>query len=254
MAHVAYELEQRLERDSGVTNEVLLSDVRWILELLGDREGILSDDQQKGLVGELVFLRKLLIHGRERLVPPSAVIEHWHGFDRAKRDFSGPGVAVEVKTTSNDSRVHQVGSLAQLEPQGNEDVFLFSLGIKLDSSAPKKLPDFVADVMDLLVLTEGGPDYDLQTKISEKLEIYGYQRGRESLYRSCPGFLSFHLQPKLFRERELDRVRLTSFKGDTLPTMVVDVSYRLDVRSPELSAIDEVDVLRKLLGLPAEGK
>lgn len=252
MSHVAYELEQRLDRDPSVTNDVLLSDVRWILELLGDRENILSDDHQKGLVGELVFLRKLLLLARELLVPLSVVVERWHGYDRAKRDFSGPGIAVEVKTTSSDSRIHQVGSLAQLEPQGAEEVFLFSVGLKIDSSAPRKLPDYVSDVMELLVTSDGQPDFDLRAKLSDNLRLCGYEPERESLYRSCPGFLSFHLPPKLFREQELDRVRLTSFKGDRLPSMVVEVAYKLDVQSCELNTKQEKEVLRRMLGFSNE--
>lgn len=249
MAHVAYELDRRLEDDLSVANEVLLSDVRWILELLGDRDSILSDEQQKGLVGELVFLRKLLLAARSLSVPSPAVLSRWHGYDGAKRDFAGPGIAVEVKATSAPSRIHQVGSLAQLEAQQGEEVFLFSLGIKVDSSAPKKLPDYVADVMGLLVTSEHQPDGDLQAQFERHLSAYGYDSGRESLYRACPGFLNFHLAPKLYRENQLDRVRISSFKGDALPSMVVDVSYRIDVQAPELSASEEKEVLRRLLGM-----
>jgi len=252
LAHVAYELEQRLDRDASVTNDVLLSDIRWILELLGDRENLLSDDYQKGLVGELVFLRKLLLMARDLLIPSSVALERWHGYDRAKRDFSGPRIAVEVKATSNNSRVHQVGSLAQLDPQDSEKVFLFSLGVKLDSSAPKKLPDYVSDVMELLVTSDGEPDTYLRGKLSDNLRLYGYEPEQESLYRSCPGFLNFHLPPKLFREQELDRVRLTSFKGDTLPSMVRDVAYTLDVQSQELTPQEEREIFRSMLGLPTE--
>ena len=249
MAHVAYELEQRIERNPSITNEALISDVRWILELLGDRESFLSDEQQKGLLGELVFLRRLLVMAYQFGVPASSAVSRWHGYDRAKRDFSGPGVAVEVKVTSSDSRVHRVGSLAQLEPQGNEEVFVFSLGVKLDSSAPRKLPDYVADVFELLLLADGRPDGDLRRKFFDDLSLYGYDASRESLYRASPGFLNFHIAPKLFREHELDRLRLSSFKNDVLPSMVLDVSYKLEIRSEELEPTEEQFVLRRLLGI-----
>lgn len=247
IAHVAYELNQRLIREPEVTNQVLLADVRWILELLGEREGILSDDQQKGLVGELVFLRRLLREATDSNFPPVVALSCWHGYDRSKRDFSGPGIAVEVKTTSSETRVHYVGSLAQLEPIGDEKVYVYSVGVRLDASAPRKLPDFVQDIVQYLVCGDGSPDLDLIAEFYRDLREYGYEPAREGLYRSMPGFLNFHLLPRLYREAELDRVRLTSFKGDELPRMVREVSYRIELLAPELNSVEEKVVVRSLL-------
>lgn len=249
MAHVAYELLLKLSKNESMPNSALLSEVRWILELLSDREDVLSDEKQKGLFGELMFLRKLLLYACEINVPASIAFDTWLGFDRAKRDFAGPGVAVEVKTTSNNSRVHQIGSIAQLEPQGDEEVFVFSVGVKLDSSAPRKLPDVVADTANLLKTFDDLPDMELQKKYELALGKYGYQLGRESLYRAGPGFLNVHLAPRLFKEIDLDRIRQTSFKNDSLPKMVLDVSYTLEMQAPELSKESEKSVMDRLLGL-----
>lgn len=249
MAHVAYELQLKLLKNEGMSNSLLLSEVRWILELLSDREDVLSDEKQKGLFGELLFLRKLLIHASEVNVPAAIAFDCWKGFDRAKRDFSGPGVAVEVKTTSNVSRVHQIGSIAQLEPQGEEDVYVFSVGVKLDTSAPRKLPDVVTDVANLLKTFDDLSDAELQKKYEICLEKYGYQMGRESLYRAGPGFLNVHLAPRMFNEIDLERIRLTSFKNDSLPKMVLDVSYSLEMQAPELQKESEKAILDRLLGV-----
>lgn len=249
MAHVAYELERRIAADQAVTNAVLLREVSWILELLVDRDSILSPDAQKGLLGECVFLRRLLITASRAGLPASAALACWFGYDRAKRDFAGNGIAVEVKTTSQNTRIHHVGSLAQLEPQGGEAVYVFSVGAKLDPSAPRKLPDFVADVQGMLRLASGAPDAESIAKFHEGLRAYGYEPDREHLYRAVPGFLGFHLPPKLFGEASLDRVRLTSFKGDKLPSMVPEVMYDLSLGAGELSPAEEDAAVRQMLGV-----
>ncbi len=247
MAHIAYELVRLLDAKPEATNAQLLDEVRWVLELLGGRDVALTDEMQRGLVGELVFLRKLLQHARRLEVPASTALDAWHGYDRSKRDFAGPRVAVEVKFTSAASRQHHVHGLAQLEAQGDEDVFVFSVGAKMDPSAPRKLPDFVADVMSLLIDAAGTPDPDLRLRFVEQLERYGYVSEMEQVYRGGSGFMNFHLPPRLFSEKTLDRLRLGSFKNDELPSMVLDVSYVLEIKAAELDDSAESSVLSKLL-------
>jgi hypothetical protein len=247
MAHIAYELIRLLQAKPEATNAQLLDEVRWVLELLGGRDTALTEDGQKGLVGELVLLRKLLQHARKAGIPASAALDAWFGYDRSKRDFAGHGVAVEVKFTSATTRQHHVHGLAQLEVQGDEEVLVFSLGAKLDQSAPRKLPDFVADVQALLIDGAGSPDEDLRARFRERLEAYGYVQEMEQVYRGGPGFLNFHLPPRMYREKDLDRVRVGSFKNDQLPSMVLDVSYILEIRAPELDDANEAKVLDRLL-------
>lgn len=247
MAHIAYELERRLASDGSVGNATLIAEVSWILELLADQESILSEEEQIGLVGELVLLRRLLSLTKELELPPSEALARWWGHDRAKRDFAAKGIAVEVKTTSKPIREHYVRSLGQLDPQGAEEVFVYSLGVRRDPTAPRKLTAFIEDAAALITRTDGTPDEDALAHFHKALLAYGYERANEKLYAAGPGFMNFHLQPRLFRERDLDRVRLSSFKNDRLPSMVNEIMYLLELRSAELSVQDERVVLALLL-------
>jgi hypothetical protein len=251
MAHIAYEFGQRMSSEPTVQNATLIAEVSWILELLADQDSIMSFDEQRGLVGELVLLRRLLSLATELEITASEVLGRWWGADRAKRDFSALGVAVEVKTTSKNAREHYIGSLSQLDPQEGEEVFLCSLGARIDPTAPRKLPAFVHDVQSLLRNRDGTPDHQASEKFTRALRAYGYDPAKQSLYEAGPGFMSFHLPPKLFREVDLDRVRLTSFKGDTLPTMVNEVMYLLQPHVEPLSPSEEREVLIRLLRSPA---
>ena len=192
MAHIAYEIERRLAADPAVTNASLLSEVSWILELLADQEATMTHEQQKGLVGELVLLRRLLSLAKDLGLPATEPLARWWGHDHARRDFAAVGIAIEVKATSKAMREHYVGSLGQLEPNGDEQVLVYSLGVKLDPTAPRKLPAFVADAEALMTKADGSPDEDARAWFESSLRAYGYDRANQRLYDAGPGFLNFH--------------------------------------------------------------
>ena len=144
-------------------------------------------------------------------------------------------------------REHYVRSLSQLDPQGDEEVFVYSLGVRRDPTAPRKLPAFINDAAAVMTRADGSADENALAMFQKALLAYGYERGKEKLYASGPGFMNFHLLPRLFRERDLDRVRLSSFKSDRLPSMVSEVMYMLELRSAELTPKEERDVLSRLV-------
>jgi len=248
LSHIAYELARRIEGDPSISNEELFRQVEWVLLLLGAGDALLTPERQRGLVGECVFLRRLLIVGRANKVPPSTVLSRWWGHQPARRDFAAEGIAVEVKTTSLNSRQHHIGSIEQLDPQSpGESVYLYSLGIKSDASSSRKLSDFVADVIAQLVTHSGDTDDAAVEIFQAQLQAYGYDRSRESAYAGGPGYLKPHLAGALFREDDLARIRYGSFVGGILPEMVRSVSYTLDVTCDPVSDEEAELVLRRLV-------
>lgn len=251
IAHIAYELCRRLEADSKVNNRSLLNGVSWILPLLGERTEILSAERQYGLVGECLLLMRLINAAVQHEIPGHEVLARWRGAGPSKRDFVAEGIAVEVKNTSHATRLHHFGSIGQLDPQvPGEDVYLFSLAMRRDQSAPKKLPDFFAEVEAGLLSADRG-DSDSVLEFRSRLGRYGYAAQYESLYRIEPGFAPPHLPAVFFREADLDRVRIDSFKGDRLPSMVVNVRYDLQVHGVGLQSAEADEVVRRLLRAPA---
>jgi hypothetical protein len=247
-AHIAYELLRRLTVKDGVTNEQLVGGIAWILAILGEPETLLSAEKQYGLVGECILLRRLLTLANLQQISPVEVLHRWTGHGQALRDFAAAGIAIEAKTTSATSRLHHFGSIDQLDPQSaGEEVYLFSVGLQRDPSAPKKLPDFIEDVRSRLITHSGEPDAEARSLFGSQLSEYGYDSSREPLYRGLPGFLPPHLPPALFPETRLERVRKTSFQGGQLPRMVVNVGYTLDVNcEPETPAATEATLSKFL--------
>jgi hypothetical protein len=251
IAHIAYELAMRLARDPGASNRDLLHSVSWVLLLLGAREGVLTPERRAGLVGECLLLRRLILMARSMSLPPTVALERWWGHGKARRDFAAVGIGIEAKATSANSRTHAVG-MDQLDPfQPGEQVYVFSVGIKTDVTAPKKLPDFILDVESQLVdPVSGVPDEPALRMFRGQLRAYGYDPVFDPIYRAAPGYAKPHLLPALFPETELDRLRLSSFVGGQLPSMVSAVHYNLSITSPELPSPSADALLARLLAAP----
>jgi hypothetical protein len=254
IAHIGYELGRRLEARPDIGNAELVEGITWILPLLGDPERILTQERQYGLVGECILLHRLLSIAATLGKPGRDALMKWKGAGLARRDFAGQGIAVEVKTTGQNARIHHIASLDKLEPHApDEAVFLFSVGLHMDTSAPKKLPDYINDIEASLLDNAGRPDEQAILIFCEGLKGYGYDKAQTGLYRSQPGFAPPHLSPALYPEESLDRLRLSSFREDRLPSMVIGVGYTLEVQGPGLSPERERSVLERLVRAPSIG-
>lgn len=249
VAFIAYELARNLESEPEIDNVSLLAKVSWILRLLGTEPDVLSVERQRGLVGECILLRRLLQIGRSHGVSSQTVLDRWWGPSGGKRDFAAIGIAVEVKSTALNTRTHHISSIDQLEPLApGEQAYLFSVGIKSEPTFERKLPTFVSDVVSEIVGPDGNSDPDAIHAFSTKLASAGYHSRFDELYASGPGLLPNAAMPsKLFRVDDLDRVRLSSFKGNQLPAMVTAVSYDLDVSAEPLGEAETEAVLLSLI-------
>jgi hypothetical protein len=249
IAHIAYELARRLEANPAESGEELLRSVEWILSLLGSSQGILLPERRLGLIGECLLLRRLLRLARTEGIGPETVLDRWWGYSAARRDFAARGLGVEVKTTSHNTRTHRVG-LDQLEPvEDGEFVYLYSIGLKSDPTAPKKLPDFVLDVeAEILDPTSSLPHPTALGRFREDLQKYGYNPLMSDAYRAGHGYLAPHLSAQLFAEGALSRLRRSSFVGGAPPSNVSGITFDLTVESNPVS--DPESVLLKLLKNP----
>lgn len=255
LAHVAYEISWRLQSDPKPRNDELIRAVGWLLILLGTDASSMSPERQKGLVGECMFLRMLLLRAQELGVPCMTALGAWTGYDNAKRDFYARGVAVEAKTTASASRLHQISSMDQLAPQEpGEAVYLFSVGIRQDRTAPRKVTNYVADVEALLVDPQGVRENVAVELFRRQLLAYGFDWAQQDIYERMDGFLAPHLYPALFRESELRRLTVDDFLGKRIPETVRSIAYSLEVVAPAMSAIEVNQVLDKVLGIGQQKK
>ncbi len=252
LVHIAYEIASLLRTNPSAGNEDLLLGVGWVLGLLGTETDILSRGAQLGLAGECRLLRELLDLALKDGVGTATVIERWVD---AERDFAARGISIEVKTTAQNTRLHHVGSLTQLEPTAvDENVYLYSIGIKAELLHDRKLTAYIDDVARLVITPQGQPDAPALARFFDKLEARGYHRTHRPLYDVGPGLMiNGALPARLYRATDLDYLRMGSLKNDTLPSMVRNVGYDLELPDNLAPDVNELAVFRELISSPPIG-
>lgn len=253
ITYIAYELSRRIEDEPEIDNTSLLASVQWILQLLGDEPSVLSGERQRGLVAELLLLRRLLILGRRNGIGSQSVLDRWWGPTGGKRDFAAVGAAIEVKSTALNVRSHHISSIDQLEPLSEgERAYLYSMGIKSEPTIDRKLPTYVEDVVEEMITPSRRSDVAAVHGLMTKLASVGYNSEHDSLYEAGPGLLpNPALPPLLFNASDLDGIRLSSFEARRLPSMVTAVSYQLEVSANPLGGAGTEMALLQMLRSPS---
>lgn len=135
--------------------------------------GKMSFERQKGLLGELLFLRKLILESN----PRNAVMS-WCGPDGSDQDFLFDATWTEVKTVSLASGNVKISSLEQLEQETNGTLIIYILEKTTPGEKKISLPDVVEDIRNLLA-----DDALVLDKFNMRLFKYGYRDRDEDYYR-----------------------------------------------------------------------
>ena len=178
----------------------------------------LSTEQQVGLLGELLVVRRLLSVRDEE-----ETIDWWLGPDAEQHDLALPDMDVEVKTTTSEARVHVIHGVGQLEPNPGRALWLLSIQVtRAGGARGVSLAGLVAEVS--ATLTNRRP------RFVEHLAGLGWREDDADLYRdryllrSTPqAYLVDDDFPALTGARLADVV--------PHPELVSAVSYRVDVTS-----------------------
>jgi hypothetical protein len=147
----------------------------------------LSAEEELGLWGELWVIRSCGLPSLDRAVA------NWRGPERARVDFVGAGVGVEVKTSLTRLR-HTIRHSQAERPLGDLDAYLVSLWVAIDASAGETVPELLetvaANVLD-------APSFEA------KLSAYGYSHADAATYDRRLTLLE---QPLIFRIDGIPRV------------------------------------------------
>lgn len=185
----------RPAKDSSVAFTIILRRLaRWHEFLKHARPDILSEEQIKGLIGELLFLKN-------HLMPKfggGPAVNFWIGPEGAPQDFNIHNAAVEVKCQSGASRPYvKITSAEQLCPQlPNMFLYVATLGrTTSDHPSATNLPTLVGDIGNTIQSTapqqlERFNDllYGLGYIDSEKYENFSYTLTDEIMFKVTDGF------------------------------------------------------------------
>lgn len=191
----------------------------------------LTPEEQRGLFGELYFLRKYLQANSNFL----EIVNTWIGTEKQVRDFQSGTWAVEVKTThgNNHQKVH-ISSERQLDTTNLDDLFLYHISLEQMQNSGETLNDIVDSVIAILET-----DALAANKFKSKIYEVGYFELQRSLYDGKGYFIRQNVFYKV--ENDFPRIQESEIRVG-----VGDVKYSI-ILSQCLSFVqDEAAVFEKI--------
>jgi len=195
-----------------IIREVLNRFEKW--KSLFNKIGLqgLKPEEQRGLFGELYFLRKFLKTTNNFL----SIVNTWTGTEKGIRDFQCGSWAVEVKTThgNNHQKVH-ISSERQLDTTNLEDLFLYHISLEQLQNSGETLNDIVDSVIEIL-----RDEMITLNKFKSKIYEVGYFDLHRHLYEN----FGYHIRQDEFYKVENDFPRI---EENDIRTGVGDVKYSI---------------------------
>ena len=175
------------------------------------RGDLLNDGEIKGLYGELSLMERMLDIATSHSPPiePATILDSWNGYVSpspttplgARRDYKRTGrpYVIEVKATGNDLREHQISNWQQLIPGNEEELYFYSVSVKLDASGDDSLPEIINRIL------EGLSGAQNQQRLMNYLQQYGtgYNPMHNAHYNRLR-LLVDTFTPEMFQVSELD--------------------------------------------------
>ena len=146
----------------------LLRTWRWHRLLRGGGDGRLSQEEQKGLIGELYVLERHLLP----VIGPADAVRTWTGPLGAHKDFQAGWIGIEAKTRSPHVPTIRISSAEQLDIAGTTRLFLHVTEL---SEAPSDSSSVtITDVATRLRDAVAGRDMSAAIQFEERLNATGF--------------------------------------------------------------------------------
>lgn len=227
VAEVAAEI---LRNQPDTSPTVLFNQLSSPVDYLGLilEDPVMSVDAQRGLIGEIFFLLKLLVICGNHGISPGRAISSWKN---EARDFSQNGITFEVKSSGSTRRIHTISNLNQLEPRATDvELHVMSVSVCRDAGA-WNLPRYVDHLL-------GNLADQHHATVLDKIRTWwrgsrGYDPSQRDQFTNEPCFSSlfesqsYRIHPPM--EPPLDHLDSNSFVDGVQPANASDIQYRLDL-------------------------
>ena len=205
--------------------------INWICFWAAQRKQILVEEDQIGLICELLFLETLCA------VDPNEALNAWTGPLGDKHDFNFTDWNFEVKGTRKKGRIHIVNGIEQLDPPYNKRLGFVSFMVSSSKTEKEKsinLPELINKIK--FEYLKDRPD--LVIRFNELLAENGYSPIHRNEY------IKFNVEVNAANLFEVDDdfPKLThSMLSEPLDTRVSSVKYNISlegIRSEEFYQLD----------------
>lgn len=204
---------------------------KWhlLFEKLGQQG--LSEESQRGLYGELYFLRKFLINDFDN----EFCINSWRGSEKMVQDFQYSDWAVEVKTThgKNQQKLH-ISSERQLDISIIPHLYLVHLSLEIRNGHGESLNNIINEVTEILNHSPAA-----YSAFRLKLLIAGYFEHHYELYQD----LGYSIRQQNIYKITDDFPKITE---DMIPAGVGDVRYSLIISANKNWMMEEESLFQNL--------
>ena len=206
---------------------------RWHHLLRGGGDGRLSQEEQKGLIGELCILEHQLLP----LIGSVDAVRTWTGPFGSDKDFQVGRIGIEAKTRSPHVPTIRISSAEQLDTPGTTRLFLHVIEV---SGAPGDAPSVtITDVATRVRETVAALDMSAAVQFEERLNATGFDWNDD--YSDCPWLIG---DASLFEVLEgFPRVTPPMF----LPG-VEDVQYAIALSRCESFRVDMIALAQAISG------
>lgn len=191
----------------------------------------LSPEAQRGLYGELRFLRDVLF----KHLDITGAIQCWQGPLRKNQDFQIAGMGIEVKTSI--AKQHQkirIANELQLDDSSLDDLYLYFLSLAETSNLGETLPEIITSIRKLIDLNNG------PVSEFENLLFYaGYLDKHRTRYNKT----GYHDRDVMIFYIDKDFPRIVE---RDLKSGVGDVHYTIDLSACMEFRIKNKDFIREL--------
>jgi hypothetical protein len=190
----------------------------------------LSSEEQRGLFGELFFLRKFLIQNDF-----GKVVGTWMGPSGEIKDFQYNNWALEVKTSigNHHQKVH-ISNERQLDPTHLETLFLYHISLEKVQQDGETLNQIIQSILEII-----NGDTNAINKFRAKLYETGYYDNHAWKYDA----IGYHIRQDSFYKVEGDFPRV---QENEVRNGVGDVKYTIILSQCHQYQIVEDQVLKKL--------
>jgi len=193
---------------------------------------LLSTERQRGLFGELFFLRLLLQNAYNH----KEAIYSWRGAESANQDFATNRNAVEIKTSiANNPSVH-ISNEQQLDFTAWDHLFLVLLSITETTGNQNSLAGMIEEIKDLV-----NHDPDLIREFETKLECVGINSEMIENYNE----ISYSVTNRRFYRVQDGFPAI--LKENLHSEAIYNVKYQIDISSCASFEIQEEDVIKAII-------
>lgn len=186
----------------------------WLKLLDHKSNAVLGSNTQKGLIGELLFLKEQIENG----MLPSVALEGWVGSEGADQDFVYADCWHEIKSTGASSSEISISSVEQLDRNDEGELVIY----RIDKCAPDQPKSFtlyglVHEVIELISRHGENPD-----ELILKLGAAGYidMKEYDKQHFSVSSKQVYTVNESFPRIRRVD-----------VPTEITNAVYQIDIPS-----------------------